>query len=109
VILDRYRDVTRRGTAAPGRRLRDAVEVSFRPRPDLILRLEPPSVDARDERPEPAALDPEPQARSAHGSSPRRPEIAWLDPGRDPHLVLREALARIWQSVLRRRRGEAIP
>jgi hypothetical protein len=109
VILDRYRDVTRRGTAASARRLRDAVVTSFCPRPDLILRLEPPSVDARDERPERDALDPEPQARSAHGSSPRRPETAWLDPSRDPHLVLREALARIWQSVLRRRRGEAIP
>lgn len=102
VILDRHRDLTRLGAGASWRRrLRDFVEAYTCPRPDLVLILERPDSDARAEESERTAIELEQRARDDR--SPRRPETAWLDPTRDPQVMIREALARIWGGVLRRR------
>jgi len=110
VILDRYREVARLGDGVSWRRrLRDFVEARTCPRPDLVLMLESPDANARASESEQGAAALEERSPRDPALSPRGPEVAWLDPTRDPQLVLREALTCIWEGVLRRRRGEAIP
>jgi len=110
VILDRYREGSRLGEEVPWwRRLRDFLEARMCPRPDLVLILESADADVPVRELEQSADELEAGAPRDPVLSRRGPEVARIDPTRDPQLVVREALACIWGGVLRRRRGEAIP